>query len=152
MSEDQTPNPQPETAVRVPPMPRRRRWVSIVLTLVIFLAGMIAGVGGLIILVRYQAMKKLQHPEQEVPRMAARIGWQLKLNPVQVKEVEKILRNRMAALDGVRREVQPRVNAELDLVDKQITELLDARQAENWHKIFLQYRKTCVPSLPGLPK
>jgi hypothetical protein len=51
-------------------------------------------------------------------------------------------------LEAIRRDVQPRVVAELDRLEEQIAAVLDQGQREQWHQVFEQLRKTWIPLLP----
>ena len=149
MNEQPIPSLPTTSAAVLPPAPRRRRWVSILLTLVIFLAGLVLGTGLGVVGTLKRIDWLRQHPEQGTARMAAKIGSQLKLTPVQVEQVKGILNKRVAAFEAIRRDVRPRMNAELDLVEKEVAGLLDAQRAERWHTLFAQYRKTWSPPLGG---
>jgi NADH dehydrogenase/NADH:ubiquinone oxidoreductase subunit G len=131
----------------LPAPPRRRRWLSIVLTLVVFISGFVLGAGTVAISIRNQALFALHHPEQEPARIAARLRRSLRLSDEQTQRVQQILEDRQAALESIRRDVQPRVVAELDLVEQQIAAVLDERQREQWEKSFRQLRETWIPPL-----
>jgi hypothetical protein len=139
-------------AVPLPtPVPRRRRWVSVLLALVIFFCGLAIGVGGTLVTVVHQMIHQIQHPEEAPPRMAARLGKLLKLAPDQQAQVEEILRARQLALQQIRREAQPRVEKELGLVERQIAAVLDDQQRELWHSTCERLRATWVPPMPDAP-
>jgi hypothetical protein len=132
----------------LPAPPRRRRWLSLLLTLVVFVSGLILGGGAVGISIRNQLLSAIHHPERQPAVIAARLRRSLRLSPEQTQQVEQILTARQAALDSIRREVQPRVVGELDLVEGQIAEVLDSRQREQWHHSFRQLRESWLPPLP----
>jgi hypothetical protein len=72
----------------------------------------------------------------------------LSLNEDQSREVLRILQDRQAHLEAIRREVQPRVEAELDLVASQVGQVLNERQRGKWLKRFAALRQTWLPQVP----
>ena len=85
-------------------------------------------------------------------RIAAHLRFHLGLSEEQTRQVEAILHQRQAALQVIRREVQPRVMAELDQVEAEIAAVLDDSQREHWHLMFARLRNTWVPPLPEKAK
>ena len=46
-----------------------------------------------------------------------------------------------------RKEVQPRINSELDLISQEISQVLTEKQQKVWIKNFQTFRKTWVPEI-----
>jgi len=133
------------------PLPRparRRRWVTILLALVIFLSGVIVGAGAFGLGLRNFVLRRIHHPELGPPATAAWLQRKLELTDPQTTEIEKILRQRQAALVAIRREVQPAVEAELDLLEEQVSDVLDPEQRNQWHNWLGRMRRTWVPPVP----
>ncbi len=128
--------------------PRRRRWLSLMLAIVIFTSGFVAGGGITLVTLRNTLLYWVHHPEEFPPRAAARLRSKLDLTGEQTRRVEAILRRRQAVLQTIRREVQPRVIAELDLVEQEIAEVLTPEQRERWHARFTELRETWTPAIP----
>lgn len=128
--------------------PRRRVWVRILLSLVIFVSGGVAGTGVTLIAVRNRALYMIHHPDKTPTLIAGRIGRSLRLSDAQVQQVETILGQRQRAIQGIRREFQPRVERELDRVEEEISQVLDDEQRARWRKHFERLRSTWVPALP----
>jgi uncharacterized protein YdeI (YjbR/CyaY-like superfamily) len=82
------------------------------------------------------------------PRRAQRLRRPLGLSDAQTQQVEQILVERQQALQKIRAATQPQVEAELDLIQQQIAEVLDAKQREQWQRLFNKLRSTWIPSAP----
>ena len=113
-----------------PVPPRRRTWLTCLLAVIIFGSGMIVGGGGLlIVLIRFA-----QRRDDPPPVVAARLKRQLGLTAEQTAEVQEIVRTRQEALRKIRNDVEPRFQAEIDLLEKQIADVLsNDRQKAKWH-------------------
>ncbi len=140
----------PQSPASLPAAPRRR-WRSLLLALLIFVSGLIVGGGLTLIRVRHGALWAIHHPEEAPPRIAAHLRWKLGLSDEQTEQVEQIVRKRQQALQAIRREVQPRVTAELDRVEAEISGMLNDAQRAKWHKLFTQLRSTWLRPLPERP-
>jgi hypothetical protein len=137
------------TKAVLPPRPRPRwRWLALFLAVVIFASGFIAGGGITLVTLRNTLLYYVHHPEQFPPVAAARLRSKLDLTDEQTRQVDEILRKRQAALQAIRREVQPRVLAELDLVEQEVAKVLTPEQRERWHKRFGELRETWTPPMP----
>jgi len=141
-------NPPDVPATVLPAAPRRRRWLSILLSLIVFLSGVVIGGGGALLVVRNQVLRAIHHPEQTPPRMAARLGRRLGLSPEQVQRVEEILRARQARVQAIRAEVQPRLEGELTGLEQEGAAVLDEAQKAQWHAGCAELRRTWLPALP----
>jgi hypothetical protein len=119
--------------------------------LLIFVSGLIVGGGVTLITVRHRALWAIRHPDEVPPRVAAHLRWKLGLSDEQTEQVERIVRKRQQALQEIRREVQPRVTAELDRVESEIDVVLNAGQRTKWHKLFAHLRDTWLPLPPPQP-
>jgi hypothetical protein len=141
----------PELHAPAPPLvppPRPRRWLRLLLAAVIFLSGIAVGVGVSLIVVRNRLVFAIHHPDEMPAVIAARLRRPLKLSDEQVQEVQRILSERQRALQELRRRVQPRVEAELDEVERQIAQVLDDQQQERWQRLSQHLRGTWLPDLP----
>jgi hypothetical protein len=145
----ESPTSEGPPAAALPTRPRRRRWLSILLGLVIFTAGVVVGGAGALVALRHTLLYAIHHPDEFPPQAAARLRSVLDLSDEQTRQVEQVLRNRQAALQAIRREVQPRVEAELDLVDRQVGEILTPEQRASWNARFAELRGIWIPPAPG---
>jgi shikimate kinase len=138
--------------MRQPAAPRRRRWwVHVLLSLVIFASGGAVGVGATLIVLRNRVLYAIHHPREMPVRIAAGMRRPLQLSDEQVRQVQQILSQRQQVLQNIRRRVQPEVEAELDRVEQQVAEVLDNQQREWWREYFAHLRGTWLPPLPTEP-
>ncbi|MBN1672828.1 MAG: periplasmic heavy metal sensor [Kiritimatiellae bacterium] len=127
-----TPDKPAEPAAQ--PAPRRRgRWRPILLSAAIFICGGVVGGVLTVGLVHRAIMKGPRHPER-APDLASRhLQRRLKLTDEQRQQVETILKKRFSALRAIREE-------QIELVDKEVAELLDEEQLEKWGRICQKFR------------
>ena len=137
------------TSSRVTPPKPRRRWVNWLLMLVIFVAGAIAGVAFTIAIGARMLHRAVQHPWEAPQRITARLTRRLDLTPEQANRVHEILTTRQKALMNIRRDAQPKVEAELNELDADITHVLDARQQQTWHELLRSFRENWIPPIPA---
>jgi hypothetical protein len=116
----------------------RRSWLTFLLAFIIFVSGMIVGGGGLlIVLVRFA-----QRRDEPPAVVAARLKRQLGLSDEQTARVQEIVRTRQDAVHKIRDEVQPRFQEEIDLLEKQVADVLTDRQKRKWHAGVAALRRT----------
>ncbi len=128
--------------------PRRRRWVSVLLSLVLLASGFIIG-SGTTLLVGYRVIQhRLRHPEELPGRAVARLKRPLNLSDEQAQEIKSIMRRHLAVLQDRRRQWQPQIEAELDSIEKDVAAVLNPQQAEKWHNIARERRHAWLPPLP----
>ncbi|MHB1035751.1 MAG: hypothetical protein ACYC35_12870 [Pirellulales bacterium] len=143
---------QPESFAPVPaPQPapkRKRRWLRLVLMAIIFLSGVVIGAGSSVLFVHHRMVQVFQHPDQERERLVAAVRRHLGLSDEQTEKVERIFLKRQAALEAIRRDMHPRIAAELDGLDRDMTAVLDADQAVKWRTRFEFFRHTWFPPPP----
>jgi hypothetical protein len=138
---DSSPNHLPEP-------PRRRRWLSVVLALVIFVAGFGCGAGLTVIVVAKRLQNAIHNPQVAATQIAAAIDRRLGLNVEQRKQVEAIVARRQLNLAAIRRETQPRVEVELEELRDEVSAVLDDSQREAWSQLFDRFRARWLPKLP----
>jgi hypothetical protein len=142
---------QPRPVPLLPPR-RRRRWLTVLLGLVILGCGAIIGAGVALVVVRDRVLYALRHPEEMPARVTARLRRTLGLTEQQTEKVRVIVERRHAALQMIRRFVQPRVEAQLENFREDVAAVLSPPQAEAWRSHFDALRRTWVPPLPPLPR
>ena len=142
---------QPATMPVVPktPLRPRRRWIRVVLWLVIFGSGLFAGTGLTLIAVRQGALHAIHHPEEMPANLAKRLRRPLRLTDEQTEQVRQILSGRQKALEEIRGRYQPENEQQLDLIEAEIADVLDDQQREIWHRIFDNKRRIWIPPLPA---
>lgn len=133
-----------------PKRPRRRMWTKLLLYAVIFVSGGFVGAGSALMGIRAAAQYVVGHPEEMPEKVAWRLHGSLDLTDAQAKQVEDILRERQVAIQDIRREAQPKFEAELDLIEHDIAEVLNDQQRQKWQHTFRKLRRTWTP--PPLPE
>lgn len=134
------------------PKPAGRRWLSIVLGLVIFASGFVAGAATMGIAVRNRVLEFLHHPQTAPPALATLIDRKFGLNDSQAARVEEILEARMAALIAIRRRSEPDVMHEMDLLEQGVSDVLNPDQRRRWQEWFSEMRSIWVPPLPPMER
>jgi transposase len=99
--------------------------------------------------VRKGLMDAIHHPETMPKKAAQRLRRPLQLSDEQTRRIEQILRDRQQTLQQIRTRVQPEVDAELDIIDREISQVLDEAQRAKWQKLFQQLRSTWLPPPPA---
>jgi hypothetical protein len=141
----------PPPAAVVPRRPRRR-WVSVLLYLVLFASGIVIGSGVTLIITYKVVHYRLRHPEQFPDRAVARLKKPLDLSNQQAAEVRLIMRSHLVRLQALRRQWQPQLEAELDSLEKDVAAALKPEQAEKWHTIARERRQSWLPPRPPAPE
>jgi uncharacterized membrane protein len=139
--------PIPNLSPQLPPPERRRRsWLTLLLALVVFVAGMASGAA----LAVHYAVGRLQfaihHPEAAPARIAATIERRLRLDDAQTAKVEQILARRQIEIAAIRRKFQPEIVEQLDSVRDEVATVLDEPQRAKWTTLFDQFQQRWLPS------
>ncbi len=138
--------------IGLPVRPPRRRWRTILLAVVLLICGGVIGAGLTLVTVMHRVQYAMHHPEDFPTRAAERLRRSLALSPPQTRAVEAILRRRQAALQEIRRETRPRVEAEIDAIQKEVSAVLTESQVRKWNQWMTDKRKLWLPTLPTLPE
>jgi len=120
----------------------------VLLAAVIFIGGFVVGAGTTVIAIVNRVQYAIHHPYQAPRRITKALRKRLKLNSRQAREVQAILARRQEALMTIRREVHPRVAAELEKTYHQIDAVLNERQKKKWRRLFNQLRARWFPQPP----
>ena len=140
--------PRGEAPGRLPALPRRRWWLSVVLGLVIFVSGAVVGGGVTLLVAVNQVREMVMHPEKAPGRIVARLRSRLNLNDEQAGQVEQIVKRHQAAIVDIRREVQPQVLRQLDEFEREVGDVLTPDQQKKWHGLLGGLRTRWVPPMP----
>lgn len=138
-----------ETSSLLPPSSQGgRRWLTLLLALCIFIAGMASGAA----LTVHFAINRLQfaihHPEVAPARIAATIQRRLRLSDEQAAQVEKIVANHQVEIAAVRRKFQPEIVEQLSAVRDEVAAVLTESQRERWTTLFDQFEERWLPPVP----
>lgn len=145
------PNPKhgiPEHGIPEQKSHRRQFWKPVLLSLVIFASGAIAGTCATLMLIRNQVHYRIHHPEEMPANVAARLQRKLDLSDEQTEQVLTVLTERQQAILEIRREFQPKLETELDQLEKQVADLLDDSQRTTWQQKFQAMRAEWLPAVP----
>jgi len=135
-------------ASQLPPPRRCNRWVSLLLSLLLLVVGGGIGSGLPLLGVVKKAQTAIRHPEQAPARITARLKHTLNLTPEQAQSVEAILRKQQVALQDIRRDAQPRVEAELNKARDEVAAVLNPEQAAHWRELFEAKKANWMPPMP----
>ncbi len=139
-----------EPTEKKPAMPRpwHKPWVTVFLALVIFLTGLAAGAGLTVIAIINRVQFAIHHPKETGQRVARRLKRVLDLDDAQAEKVSTIVAEQQEKLLAIRRDVQPRVVGEIDETYRRISEVLNAKQKQEWERTFTRLKTKWVPKLP----
>jgi predicted esterase YcpF (UPF0227 family) len=129
----------------LPVIRRPRWWVIVLLMISVFAAGCAFGGLGALLVLRHAIHETLVHPETAPPRIAGWLHRKLSLSETQTQQVEQILQSRQKALVDIRRDMHPRVEKELDLLQREVDAVLDAQQQQRWHDLLSRLRSQWLP-------
>jgi hypothetical protein len=135
----------------LPPIRRRRRWLSLLLGLLIFIAGLAAGAGLTIIFAVGTLQYLLHHPENAPARITAMLTRKLSLDGAQHDQVLAIITRHQAEIQAIRRQVRPQMDQQLDQIRAQVGAILNDRQRASFDELFDKIRQRWTPTLPPPP-
>lgn len=132
-------------------LPRpRRRWIrTVLLGMVILVCGMVIG-GALTLHFRWPRLLIAGQPWERMPEhIAHRMRGELGLTEEQQTEIERILARHHAAMESIRTEVQPRVEAQIDSMRREVESVLTPDQASRWGEHFERMPRHWPRGEPG---
>jgi hypothetical protein len=119
------------------------------LALVIFISGVVIG-GGLTFKVIATGFKRFfQSPETVAERITHRMDKTLDLTDDQVVRVRQIILERQKAFHSLRKEVQPKVEAEMENTRRELSAVLTPEQARKWERRYGRLLRYWLPSPAG---
>jgi predicted Co/Zn/Cd cation transporter (cation efflux family) len=131
---------------------RRRRWLSVLVGVLIFGGGFATGVGVTIVTAVHRLHYAIHHPEQAPARVAATLKRKLSLDEAQTSKVESVVAKHLQVLIAIHNEFLPKVMEQLRQIRDEIGETLDEKQREHWYKMFDDVRERWLPALPPAEK
>jgi hypothetical protein len=128
----------------------RRRWIrTALLALIIFVSGVLVG-GGLTFKFLTAGFKRFfQEPEALAESITHRMKKRLDLTDEQAVQVRRIILERTKAFQSLRKEVQPKLDAEIENTRREVAAVLTAEQARKWEKSFRRFSRFWLPRPPG---
>lgn len=121
----------------------------IVMVVLIFLGGAAFGAAVATYSITHRAHQAVQSPRSMAAHITARLGEFLNLNEAQAQQVREIIVRRHEALADIRRELQPRLEQELTILEAEIAAVLDEDQRARWHAHAASIRAQWLPPLPS---
>ncbi|MCG8585663.1 MAG: hypothetical protein MI757_13225 [Pirellulales bacterium] len=128
---------------------RRRRWVTLLLVAVIFLAGALFGAGATVAVVIRNIQMAIKDPTVVPERAAKRLRWSLDLDEVQALEVREILFDLQRRIQRIRGRVYPEIQLEIKRSRDEITAVLDADQQQAWEELYAKIERRWFPPPPS---
>jgi hypothetical protein len=111
------------------PKPSRRGWLSLVLGLLIFAAGLLAGAAAARVALVPRPLASLD----EIPaRIAGRMQRELGLSDDQRQQLEHIVRSHQPELRRIRARILPQMRAEMRRAIEEMSAVLSPEQAARW--------------------
>jgi hypothetical protein len=121
------------------------KWKSVLLGLVILCSGIIIGAGLTGVFIHTIAQNAIRHPEIIPEHAAERMRKKLSLTEDQTRTVKRIMIGHQKNIQEIRREFQPRIDAELDGVRDEVSAVLGPEKAAKWTPKFDELRKLWLP-------
>jgi hypothetical protein len=145
MTESVSQVPISPTGARI--VPKKSRWRSFLLGILILIFGIAIGAGGTIVIAKRVILHAIHHPEEAPQRMTDRVSGKLGLSAEQTAKVKAIFTERQKAIQSLRRQIQPQVEDELQKAKEEVAAVLKPDQAKKWQERFDQLR-VWFPALP----
>ena len=120
------------------PLPRssRSRTRAVVLGLLILLCGMVIGSGLTLKILWDRVLYASEHPGQAPRRITERLQKRLDLTDAQAQAVRAVSTRRYMALESIRREIRPQVEAEFETLRAEVEAVLDEEQGRRWNEMY----------------
>ena len=113
---------------------RAHRWRMAFFGLVILLAGIVIGVAATILATGYAPPEPPPGPEFAADRMVGRLQRDLRLTPDQIDRIRTILERHVQKLQEIRMDARPKIAAELQLMNDEISSVLRHDQRRLWQQ------------------
>jgi hypothetical protein len=128
-------NPQQNSDSPMVLLRRLHRWRMAFFGVTILLAGAIGGAAATLLTLRYVGQRVPPAPEFVVERMLDRLSERLHLTPEQVQQARGILLKHVQKLRGIWEEGRTAIIRELEVLDQDMSRVLDKDQEQLWHQL-----------------
>jgi hypothetical protein len=129
------------------PVPRRNRFVAVLLLLLTFTAGLVAGFAiDRVSLVRQRRIIPARGMAFISERLVRRLDRQVDLDPAQEQQVSAVLQRRLGNIEGIWKGVRPGVDDEVNAAYDEVEKILTEEQRVKFRRI----RERWQPRSPGL--
>ncbi len=126
---------------------RTRRWLSVVLGVVIFLSGVVVGGAGAFIVLREVTLYRLHNPEKRILQDTKVLQRKLGLTEEQTRDVLAIFSRYLKKFQQFRRETRPGLDAKIESLKAEVAAVLQEEQAQKWNAWIDDTRKTWMPPI-----
>lgn len=124
-----------DSTISVPPS-RPRRWVTLVLCTIIFVAGGVLG-SGLTVLLRLEEWPRPKKTfEERRDQLTERIAEKLQLDTKQTDALRNIVGQRLQNLETIREKILPEMQIEAETLDRELRPLLNEEQIPRWEELY----------------
>lgn len=123
----------------------RRRWLTVLLGVLIFGAGFASGAGVTVVAAVHRLQHAIRHPEEAPERVASMLQRKFGLDEGQKSRVAAIVKKHQVELATIRQDFQPRVMTQLEQIRNEIGQVLSESQREKWFKMFDDIRDRWMP-------
>lgn len=133
-----------------PVIQSRRRWIwTILLALAIFVSGVLVGGGLTFKVINGWFKRSFQDPSVLAERITRRMKKKLDLTDEQAGKVHRIISEQQKALQSLRKQVRPQIEAQIEKTRRELSVVLTSEQARKWKIRFDHYRKFWLPPKNG---
>jgi Spy/CpxP family protein refolding chaperone len=133
----------------VSPPPKRMRWLTVLLMLVLFVSGVVLGSGATALLLVRRVRQAVQHPEERPGRNLKWIASRLDLTRDQREQVREIIQRHGDAMQRIREGVMPEVREEMGSMEEEIAAVLTPEQTRRWREMSLRAQRDWMPPMEG---
>ncbi len=129
----------------------RRPWQRVLMVVLIFLGGAACGAAIATMTLTHMAHHAIQNPQAISAHITGRLADLLDLTDEQSDQVREIILRRHDALIDIRRDIQPRLEVELSVLEEEIAGVLNEQQRAKWHAHAASVRAHWLPPIPETP-
>ena len=127
---------------------RPRRWLKVLLLVVIFGSGIVVGSGLTVLGFVYHMRTQMSDPAQRAATWTNRLARRLDLTTEQSAVVLPVMTQSSERFEAIRRELIPQINAELDRMQREVSSVLPADKVAKWESQFKTLRNRWLPLHP----
>ena len=117
-----------------------KNWKSILLLVLVFFAGVVAGVVGTRAFIRHAVQQAIAHPEKVQSLLEQHLTRKLQLDDGQQAKLHGILTESRTQMRGLRQNFQPQAAAVFRQADEKISALLTPEQQVRYEKLKVAER------------
>jgi hypothetical protein len=128
---------------------RLRPWLKVLLLLVIFVCGMIGGSGLTVMVIVQRLHQGMNNPAQRAVNWTNRLTRKLDLDTTQSDAVLRVMTDASMRFEDIRRDLYPRVQTELDRMEREVAAVLPPDKAKQWREQFNHLREHWLPAAPN---